>query len=164
MRKALDMVRERVLKDALPLLSLMQAGPLQLQSSHLSFQESFAARALCEEGTKLSGTSPWQWPGWWANAVELGAEMGDSFGRGLLRAAGETGDTLDLSQKFGGDRPTVRRVIVTLVASANKLKTVLAPAPTNHFSPSHRIALLRPWPSNHVQTEHQFLSLVRRST
>jgi len=152
MRKALGMVRERVLKDALPLLSLMQAEPLQLQSSHLSFQEYFAARALCEEGTKLSGTSPWQWPGWWANAVELGAEMGDSFGRGLLRAAGETGDTLDLSQKFGGDRPTVRRVIVTLVASANKLKTVLAPAPTNHFSPSHRIALLRPWPSNHVQT------------
>ena len=134
MCKALGTVHERVLMDALPLLSLLQSEPLQLQSSHLSFQEYFAARALCEEGTKLSGTPPWQWPGWWANAVELGAEMGDSFGRGLLRAAGVTGDTLDLSQKLGGDRPTVRRVVAALIASDSELKTVLAPAPANLFS------------------------------
>jgi hypothetical protein len=120
LRTALRTVRERVLVDALPLLSLVQSEPLRLQSSHLSFQEYFAARALCEEGTKLSGTPPWQWPAWWANAVELGAQMGDGFGRGLLRAAGVTGGTLDLSQKLGGDRPTVRRVLAAVVAGAGK--------------------------------------------
>jgi Ran GTPase-activating protein (RanGAP) involved in mRNA processing and transport len=124
LRTALRTVRERVLVDALPLLSLVQSEPLRLQSSHLSFQEYFAARALCQEGTKLSGTPPWQWPAWWANAVELGAQMGDDFGRGLLRAAGVTGDTLDLSQKLGGDPPTVRRVLAAVVASAGKLRTL----------------------------------------
>merc|ERR1739841_273523 len=104
MRGALAEVRGRVAKDRLPLLSLLQTEPLQLQSSHLSFQEYFAARALCEEGTVLSGAPPWQWPVWWANVVTLGAEMGGRFGRGLLRAAGVTDDTLDLSQqKLGGD-------------------------------------------------------------
>jgi len=124
LRTALRTVRERVLVDALPLLSLVQSEPLRLQSSHLSFQEYFAARALCEEGTKLSGTPPWQWPAWWANAVELGAQMGDGFGRGLLRAAGVTGSTLDLSQKLGGDPPTVRRVLAAVVAGAGKLRTL----------------------------------------
>jgi hypothetical protein len=123
--EALRMVRERVLVDALPLLSLWQSEPLQLQSSHLSFQEYFAAIALCDEGTELSGTPPWQWPAWWANAVKLGAEIpGDRFGRGLLRAAGVTGDTLDLSQKLGGDRPTVRRVLAAVVASNGELRTL----------------------------------------
>jgi len=118
-------VRERVLVDALPLLSLWQSEPLQLQSSHLSFQEYFAAIALCDEGTELSGTPPWQWPAWWANAVKLGAEIpGDRFGRGLLRAAGVTGDTLDLSRKLGGDRPTVRRVLAAVVANASELRTL----------------------------------------
>jgi hypothetical protein len=115
LRTALRTVRERVLVDALPLLSLVQSEPLRLQSSHLSFQEYFAARALCEEGTKLSGTPPWQWPAWWANAVELGAQMGDGFGRGLLCAAGVTGGTLDLSQKLGGDPSTVRRVLAAMM-------------------------------------------------
>ena len=39
-------VRERVAQDRLPLLSLLQPDPLQMQSSHLSFQEYYAARAL----------------------------------------------------------------------------------------------------------------------
>ena len=111
LRDALGTVRARVLVDELPLLSLLQAEPLQLQSSHLSFQEYFAARALCEEGTVLSGAPPWEWPAWWANAVSLGAEMGEPFGRGLLRAAGVQGDVLDLSKKLGGHRPTVLRVV-----------------------------------------------------
>ena len=41
------------------------------------FQEYFAARALCEAGTVLSGSPPWKWPVWWSNALSLGAEMGD---------------------------------------------------------------------------------------
>jgi hypothetical protein len=104
MRTALRTVRERVLVDALPLLSLVQSEPLRLQSSHLSFQEYFAARALCEEGTKLSGTPPWQWPAWWANAVELGAQIpGDGFGRGLLRAAAVNGHSLGKQATPGAD-------------------------------------------------------------
>ena len=93
--EALGEIRRRVAQDSLPLLSLLQAEPLRMQSSHLSFQEYFAACALCEEGTKLSGVPPWQWPAWWANAVAIGGEMGEVFGKGLLRAAGVEGDTLD---------------------------------------------------------------------
>lgn len=40
-------IRERVVQDRLPLLSLLQPEPLQMQSSHLSFQEFHAARAMC---------------------------------------------------------------------------------------------------------------------
>ena len=120
MSEALRTVRDRVRRDELPLLSLLQVEPLQIQASHLSFQEYFAARALCEEGTALSGAPPWQWPAWWANAVKLGEEMGSKFARGLLRAVGVTGEALDLSQKLGGDRPTVLRVICELVANASR--------------------------------------------
>ena len=62
MREAVRTVHERVTRDELPLLSLLQAEPLQMQTSHLSFQEYFAARALCEEGTALSGAPLWHWP------------------------------------------------------------------------------------------------------
>ena len=115
MRGALEEIRHRIKRDELPLLSLLQAQPLRLQSSHLSFQEYFAARTLCEEGTVLSGVSPWQWPVWWANVVTIGAEMGDAFGHGLLRSAGVRGDTLDLRGKLRGDLPTVLRVIVEML-------------------------------------------------
>ena len=61
-RDALKQMRERVANDKLPLFSLLETEPLKLQPSHLSFQEYFAARALWEEGTRLSGVPPWQWP------------------------------------------------------------------------------------------------------
>jgi hypothetical protein len=47
--------------------------------------------------------------------------MGDGFGRGLLRMAGVTGDTLDLSQKLGGDRPTVR-IVLAIMMKTTELK------------------------------------------
>jgi len=121
MQDALMEVRERVARDALPLLSLLQAEPLQVQSSHLSFQEYFAARALCEDGTVLSGAPPWQWPAWWANTVAIGTDMGVAFGRGLLHAAKVTGDTLDLSGKMGGDGPTVLRVLGAMLQGSTAL-------------------------------------------
>jgi Ran GTPase-activating protein (RanGAP) involved in mRNA processing and transport len=114
MGDALRVVRERVMQDMLPLLSLLQVEPLQ--SSHLSFQEYFAARAICE-GTRLSGAPPWQWPVWWANTVKIGSEMGDVFGKGLLQASGVDGDSLDLAQKLGGDRPTVLAVLTAVMGS-----------------------------------------------
>ena len=63
MREALSAMRERVAQDKLPLLSLLQVEPLKMQSSHLSFQEYFAARAMIKSGSMLSGSPPWQWPG-----------------------------------------------------------------------------------------------------
>ena len=120
----------RALQDRMPLLSLLQVEPLQLQSSHLSFQEYFAARQLCEEqGTLLAGTPPWQWSAWWANVVKLGNEMGDPFYRGLARAAGVGVGVLDLENKLiAGDRTTalpavccILRALTELNISSNKM-------------------------------------------
>ena len=82
--------------------------------TYSTFQDYFAALALCEEGTQLSGAPPWQWSAWWANAVRLGSEMGEPFGRGLKRAAGTTNDKLELNQKLGGDRPTALRALAAM--------------------------------------------------
>ena len=79
------------------------------------------ARALCEEGTVLSGAPPWQWPAWWANAVKLGEEMGEPFARSLLSAAGVKGDALDLSQKLGGDRPTVQLHVLCVLLGTGSM-------------------------------------------
>jgi hypothetical protein len=120
-RAAAAQVCERVGQDRLPLLSLLQVEPLQMQSAHLSFQEFFAAQAICSGKYHLPEGSPqpWQWPAFWANAVTLGSEMGDAFGKGLKQTAG-VGDVLDLSKKLiGGDRPT-------MVAAVAQLMCVLA--------------------------------------
>lgn len=108
---ALDEVRRRIKSDQLPLLSLLQVEPLQVQSSHLSFQEYYTALAICDDTTQLSGSPPWQWPAWWWNTLSFGSEMGLAFSRGLLRAAGVGGSALDLCGKLGGDRATVLRVV-----------------------------------------------------
>ena len=55
MRSAIEQVRLRVARDELPLFSLLQAQPLWLQSSHLSFQEYFAARRVrCARRERVS--------------------------------------------------------------------------------------------------------------
>ena len=116
-RAAVAEVSERVGQDRLPLLSLLQVEPLEMQSSHLSFQEYFAARAICMGKYRLPEGSPppWQWPVFWANAVTLGSEMGDAFGKGLKQMAG-VGDELDLSNKLvGGDRPTMVAAVAQLM-------------------------------------------------
>jgi hypothetical protein len=129
-RAAVAQVRERVGQDRLPLLSLLQVEPLQMQSAHLSFQEFFAAQAICTGKYRLPEGSPppWQWPAFWANAVTLGSEMGDAFGKGLKQTVG-VDDELDLSKKLiGGDRPTMvaavaqlMRVLVSLSLRENGL-------------------------------------------
>ena len=68
--------------DSLPLLSLLQVEPLQMQSSHLTFQEYFCACAL-RRGTPLPPTAlPWTWTAWWANVLRFGRDMGGAFGAG----------------------------------------------------------------------------------
>eukprot|EP00900_Chrysochromulina_parva_P008804 jgi/Chrpa1/17925/Chrysochromulina_OHIO_Genome00007350-RA len=106
-REALRAMRVRVTQDRLPLLKLLQLEPLQMQSSHLSFQEYYTACALCL-GRRLpaSAAAPWRWDAWWRNTLLLGMEMGEAFGRGLLMAVGESAELLDLNSKIAGDRPT----------------------------------------------------------
>ena len=128
MRDAVDEVGRRVRRDELPLLSLLQADPLQLQSSHLTFQEYFAARAICE-GAHLSGAKPWQWPAWWANAVKVGSKM-DGFGKALLRASGEEDDShsLDLSGKLDGSSAVAVEAVAQMMPYLTEIKCVGEPS------------------------------------
>jgi hypothetical protein len=119
-RETLDEMHTRVALDQLPLLTVLQADPLLLQSSHLSFQEFFAAKGLCAQGTVLRGEPPWQWPVWWWNALRFGTEM-DGFRRGLLSAAGVTSGNLNLCGQLGGHRPTVLKVVAEFVAVLTSL-------------------------------------------
>jgi len=121
-KEALRVVRERVAQDRLPLLSLLEAEPLQMRSSHLSFQEYFTVRAICTGKHRLRRDAPpWKWGPFWANVIKLGRENGDTFGNGLLCAAGVEGDELNLSGKLGGDRPTVLVVVCALMGSLRVL-------------------------------------------
>jgi len=111
-----------VAQDRLPLLSLLEAEPLLMRSSHLSFQEYFTVRAICTGKHRLPRDSPpWKWGAFWANVVKLGRENGTRFGSGLLRAAGVKGDELNLTGKLGGDRPTVLTVVCALMGSLRVL-------------------------------------------
>jgi len=104
MRDALASVRQRLAADKLPLLSLLQAMPLQMQSSHLSFQEFFAVKAI-SRGRRFpdTATPPWQFTAWWANGLRLGGELGESFQRGLAASVGNAME-LNLTKLLGGDR------------------------------------------------------------
>ena len=121
-KEALCAVRQRVAQDRLPLPSQLEAEPLQMRSSHLSFQEYFTVRAICTGKHRLPRDSPpWKWGPFWANVVKMGSENGTEFGNGLLRAAGVEGDELDLSDKLGGNRPTVLAVVCALLGSLRVL-------------------------------------------
>ena len=101
-KEALRAVRERVVQDRLPLLSLLEAEPLLMRSSHLSFQEYFAVCAICTGKHRLPHSSlPWKWGPFWANVVKLGSENGAELRSGLLRAAGVEGNKLNLSRHLG---------------------------------------------------------------
>lgn len=112
-KRLVQLVRDRVVQDRLPLLSLLQPEPLQMQSSHLSFQEFYAARAIRSGDVLLpkAAAVPWRWPAWWSNTLRLGGEMGESFAHGLLKAIGVSAsrlehDGLDVRARIAGDRPT----------------------------------------------------------
>ena len=121
-RDSLRALRERVMQDRLPLLSLLKAKPLEVQALHVSFQEYFAARAICTGANRLPEGSPppWKWPSWWANAVRIGSEMGDTFGCGLLRTVG-LGTALNLKEQLGGDRTTSIAAVVQMMRGLTSL-------------------------------------------
>lgn len=116
MQDALGAVRERCMQDRLPLLSLLQLDPFEMQFSHLSFQEYFAARATCGSTYRLppSAAEPWRWPVWWANTLRLGAEMGDRFAAGMLEGSRVVNGRLNLHGAIGGHRPTAMRAVFEL--------------------------------------------------
>ena len=120
--EALQILREGVEQDRLPLLSLLQIKPLEVQASHLSFQEYFAARAICSGKHRLRKGSPppWEWPAFWSNATKLGAEMGDEFGKGLMQTAGLDAE-LNLKGKLGGDRETTVAAVAQLIRGLTSL-------------------------------------------
>ena len=60
-REAMRAVRERVARDSLPMLSLLQVASLEMQSSYLSFQEYLAAKAICTGKYRLPKGSPPPW-------------------------------------------------------------------------------------------------------
>ena len=119
LREALGVVRERVGRGRLPLLSLLQAEPLQLQASHLSFQEYHAACALVAGVPLPAGALPWQWTVWWANALRFGEAHGAAFQAGLRRAAG-VGAALELSQQLAAG-PTALRAVLLLAETATSV-------------------------------------------
>ena len=73
-----------VADDQLPLLRLVRAEPLEVQAFHLSFQEFYAMREICEGGVRLPG---FRWDPWWTNVVLMGVQMGDAFGNKFVEAA-----------------------------------------------------------------------------
>ena len=54
LQDAVQALRARVAHDRLPLLTMLQAEPMLMQSAHLSFQEFYCARAL-HKGMALPG-------------------------------------------------------------------------------------------------------------
>ena len=115
-------LRERVVQDRMPLLSLLQVQPLQVQSAHLSFQEYFAARAVCDGATLP--TQPWLLPSFWRNAVELGMQMGDAFRCGLLRAGSAKLESASVRVQVGGDRQISALALGAALFSAAAVKEV----------------------------------------
>ena len=107
-------MRDLVSNDRLPLLTLLQSEPLLMQSSHLSFQEYFCARAV-HRGMTLPGEKPWRWTQWFANCLRLGIELGEGFGSGLMRASGAANGQLELIGQIGGHRPTSISAVAQLL-------------------------------------------------
>ena len=126
----------------MPLLSLVRVLPRHYEASHCSFQEFYAARAICHGllGTTrdrlLPSTPPWRWGGWWANVLAFGMQMGEAFEQGLLKAAGveyhlinhEFVSFLDLQGIIVGEEPRK----VALLAVAILLRAVTSAILTNN--------------------------------
>ena len=119
---ALDLLRSLALAERLPLLSLLQSRPLQLQSTHLSIQEFYAARAICE-GAVLP-KPPWELPVFWANTVRLGLDMGDDFCQGLLRSSGKALQGPSVRARIRGDRHTSALALGAAVSAAPQLQSL----------------------------------------
>ena len=121
--RSLKWLKELALAERMPLLSLLKARPLELQSAHLSIQEYYAARAICE-GARLP-KQPWELSVSWANTVRLGLDMGVEFGRGLLQSS--SGQALaggSVQVTIRGDRHTSALALGAAVSAAPQLQSL----------------------------------------
>ena len=118
----LERLKELALKERMPLLSLLQSQPLKLQSTHLSIQEFYAARAVCM-GAVLP-KPPWELPVFWANTVRLGLDMGDDFCQGLLRSSGKALQGPSVRVRIRGDRHTSALALGAAVSAAPQLQSL----------------------------------------
>ena len=75
-------LEELVRQDRVPLLSLLQVDPLEMQAPHLSFQEYLVVCAICD-GAQLPMKSIEQLSTFWVNTLRLGAGIGKKFGEAL---------------------------------------------------------------------------------
>jgi len=78
---------ECIRRDRVPLLSLLQAEPLEVQAPHLSFQEFMVAQAIAD-GAELPVKSVEQLRPSWANVMRLGAGLGEGFCLALAERLG----------------------------------------------------------------------------
>ena len=85
----LRLLKKRAIEGRLPLLSVRQLDPFELQASHHSWQHYYTARAV-RDSLQLQPPlpPPWEWDAWWASPVRFGASIGEPFRQGLLRTSG----------------------------------------------------------------------------
>mgnify|MGYP007045436685 CR=1 FL=1 len=114
LRGNLAEVRRRVARDELPLLSLLQAEPLQFQAAHLSFQEYYVAHVLTVGDKRLATQKPWQWSAFWANVRPRGSNPSplhralktrphESVPAGRPHGQREGGGQAGIGQRLGAD-------------------------------------------------------------
>ena len=142
--ESIGVVCARVGQDRLPLLSLLEAVPLSVQSSHLSFQEYFTAKAICEGRRLPQEALPWRWSSWWANVLRFGQEIDGlmtpeqrealrlnpiGFTHGLHKAAG-LGTRLEL----GGQLLSATRKSIDLAISDSAAASGGNGAPTQTYT------------------------------
>ena len=84
---AVEILNKTVLDEATPLFTLLRSDPdaMAIESAHLTFQEYFTARAICD-GQRVA-TPPWKWTRWWDTVLDFGEEIGEGFRRGLYLAS-----------------------------------------------------------------------------
>ena len=121
----MDLLLERIKSDRMPLISLVELQPLKMQAAHLSFQEYFVAKAVCEEESwplvddRGNSLKPWHFSQWWTNTLKFGFEMGHEFRNGLLKTSdGEKYVELE------GHRRTAAMALGQLLQVAQDFETV----------------------------------------
>ena len=83
-QEAATELRNLVANDQLPLMRLVAAKPPQMQAFHLSFQEYYAMRAIAGGACALPDFRVGDV--WWTNAVLMGVQTGDAFGKAFAEA------------------------------------------------------------------------------
>eukprot|EP01052_Picozoa_sp_SAG31_P020380 SAG31_NODE_1529_length_8001_cov_13.491268_2_plen_315_part_00 len=111
-----ESIKKQLESGRIPLLTLLQRQPLEFQFSHLSFQEYFAACAVCRGVALSAEASPWHWSqnSWWDNVLRFGQGFGREFDSGLLQAAGLTTQRNSATVNLTGDSNITSAIVEEL--------------------------------------------------